>query len=221
MEPVFFKTSDDVLIAGDYCRGKGRKGAILLHMMPATKSSWNKFAPFLVEKGLHVLAIDLRGHGVSDGGPDGYKDFTDHEHEASIKDVAAAVDFLKQKGVEEHNVVLVGASIGANLAIAYMALHHQIPAGVFLSAGTKYRGVDGLHAVKSIVAPRQLLFVTSKDDIGSYGSNYDMNVELMAKVREGVEKKLLVYSAAGHGTNMFGKEEPDLMKEILSWLEPR
>ncbi len=218
MEPVFFKTSDDILIAGDYYPGIGVKGVVLLHMMPATKSSWERFAPLLVQAEYHVLAIDLRGHGESTGGPDGYKDYSDEEHEASIQDIVAAVDFLKQKGVDEHAIVLIGASIGANLALAFLAVHADITAAVFLSPGTKYPGVDGLHAIKSISAPRRLLFVTSKDDVGSYGSNYDMNVELMAAVQEGVEKKFLVYSAAGHGTNMFGKEEPDLSKEILSWV---
>ncbi|TSD06700.1 MAG: hypothetical protein Greene07144_1115, partial [Parcubacteria group bacterium Greene0714_4] len=45
MEPVVFKTSDNVLIAADYYSGTSTKGAILLHMMPTTKSSWHSFAP--------------------------------------------------------------------------------------------------------------------------------------------------------------------------------
>ncbi len=217
MEPVFFKTSDDILIAADYYKGNTTKGALLLHMMPANKSSWRHFAPLLVGEGYHVLAIDFRGHGESGRGPDGYKDFKDEEHEASIHDIAAAIDFLKQRGANTDHMILIGASIGANLAIAYMALHHEIVRAVLLSAGTKYRGIDALHAIKSIDVSQRLFFVTSKDDVGSNGSNYDMNVELMNAVKEGVEKKWLVYSAAGHGTNMLGREKPDLAEEIVRW----
>ena len=129
-------------------------------MMPANKSSWRVFAPKLSERGLHVLAIDLRGHGSSGGGPDGYLQFTDQEHEESVLDIAVAVDFLIQKGVDKDKIILIGASIGANLAIAYMALHREIKSGVLLSAGTKYRGVDALHAIKSIIPPQRLFFAT-------------------------------------------------------------
>jgi pimeloyl-ACP methyl ester carboxylesterase len=187
-------------------------------MMPATKSSWRGFVPLLVQKGYHVLAIDLRGHGESDGGPDGYQQFSDQEHEGSIRDIEGAVDFLKQRGVDVARLTLIGASIGANLAVAFMALHHEIKTGVLLSAGTKYRGVDALHAIRDIVPSQRLFFVSSKDDIGSYGSNYDMNVQLMTALNQEVLREWVLYSDAGHGTNMFGKEEPDLAEKITEWV---
>ncbi len=218
MEPAVLKTRDSVLIAGDYYAGTTRKGIILLHMMPANKSSWRAFAPKLSERGLHVLAIDLRGHGSSGGGPDGYLQFTDEEHEESVLDIETAVDFLIQKGVDKDKITLIGASIGANLAIAYMTLHHETKSGVLLSAGTKYRGVDALHAIKSITSPQRLFFATSTDDVHSSGSNYDMNITLITALAQEVERKLVVYKSAGHGTNMFGKEEPDLAEEIIVWL---
>lgn len=221
MEPAVFKTLDGVLISADYYPGRSTKGAILLHMMPATKSSWRDFAPLLVKEGYHVLAIDLRGHGESDGGSDGYKEFTDEEHEESIRDVEAAVDFMKQRGVDVARLTLIGASIGANLAVAFMALHHEVTSGVLLSAGTKYRGVDALHALRDIVETQRLFFVSAKDDIGSYGSNYDMNVELMTVLKQDVSRKLLVYEKAGHGTNMFGKEKPDLAEVIVNWMKAK
>ncbi|TSC99120.1 MAG: Alpha/beta hydrolase fold protein [Parcubacteria group bacterium Greene1014_15] len=187
-------------------------------MMPTTKSSWHSFAPLLVKEGYHVLAIDLRGHGESDDGPDGYQQFTDQEHEESIRDIVAAVDFLKQRGVDVAHLALIGASIGANLIVAFMALHHEVKSGVLLSAGTKYRGVDALHAIRDIVPSQRLFFVSSKDDISSYGGNYDMNIELMHALKKKVSRKWVVYNNAGHGTNMFGKELPDLAKTISDWL---
>ena len=52
MEPIFFKTSDAVLIAADYYAGVGVKGAILLHMMPATRDSWRPLVKKLNDAGL-------------------------------------------------------------------------------------------------------------------------------------------------------------------------
>ncbi|TSD01386.1 MAG: hypothetical protein Greene101415_321, partial [Parcubacteria group bacterium Greene1014_15] len=69
--------------------------------------------------------------------------------------------------------------------------------GVLLSAGTKYRGVDALHAIRDIVPSQRLFFVSSKDDISSYGSNYDMNIELMDALKKEVSRKLVVYNSAG------------------------
>lgn len=218
MEPVVYKTLDSVLIRADYYPGTSTKGAILLHMMPMTKSSWRDFAPFLVKEGYHVLAIDLRGHGESDGGPDGYRQFTDRQHEGSAHDIAAALDFLKQRGVDVARLTLIGASIGANLVVAFMALHHEVKSGVLLSAGTKYRGVDALTAIRDMVPTQRLFFAFSKDDVGSYGSNFDMNRELMAALDREVSRKSVIYEHAGHGTNMFGKEGPDLAEEIVDWL---
>ena len=101
------KTSDGLNIAGDHYAVKNRPGVILLHMMPADKSSWAGFALKLNEAGFGALAIDLRGHGESDGGPDGFRDFSDEDHQKSIMDVRAAVDFQIAEG--HSKIFLAGA----------------------------------------------------------------------------------------------------------------
>lgn len=217
MEPVVLETIDHVLIAGSYSRGSGSAGALLLHMMPATKESWRPLVPPLIDRGLHVLAIDLRGHGESSGGPEGYRDFSPEEHQAGVHDVAAGVDFLLQRGCERSRIALIGASIGANLAVCFLALHHDTHRAVLLSPGLNYHGVDARKAIRDCVSPQRFLFVTSADDVQS-GNNSIMVQELIETVRKGVAHSLIAYKNAGHGTNMFGKEEPDLAREIVSWL---
>src|SRR5271154_151307 len=39
--------------------------ALLIHGAMASYGTWNKVAPELVERGYHVIAPDLRGHGDS------------------------------------------------------------------------------------------------------------------------------------------------------------
>ena len=48
-----------------------------------------------------------------------------------------------------------------------------------------------------------------------------MNLALITALAKEVERKLVVYKSAGHGTNMFGKEEPDLAEEIITWLDEK
>jgi len=217
MEPVVLKTKDETLIVGSYYRGASMKGALLLHMMPATKESWQPLTPLLVEKGYHVLAIDLRGHGESTGGPLGYQAFSPEEHQGSIHDVEAGVAFLIERGCRAEDTALVGASIGANLSVCYMALHHSVKSGVLLSPGTDYHGVLALKAISECAPPQRFFFATSEDDQGS-GENHAMVTELISALKEGIEHTLVVYKNAGHGTTMFGKETPDLVQKIIDWL---
>ena len=145
-EPVLLKSIDGASITGAFYAADQLRGqALLLHMMPATKESWSAFAYALAERGIACLAIDFRGHGASDGGPDGYRRFSDAEHQAKRLDVDAALAWLRGKGAAPLRVA--GASIGANLAIRAAAEHDDIVACLALSPGLAYRGVTTADAV--------------------------------------------------------------------------
>src|SRR5690349_13204556 len=115
-EPILLTTSDSVRLTGAYYAADQLRGqALLLHMMPASKESWSAFAFALSARGIASLAVDFRGHGASEGGPEGYKGFSDDEHQAKRLDVEAGLAWLKAK--DDVPIVIAGASIGANLAI--------------------------------------------------------------------------------------------------------
>lgn len=223
METIRLVTSDNITLSANYWNGSGTKGTVLLHMMPTTKESWMQFAEMLFKKGFHVIAVDLRGHGASDGGPDGYRLFDDAEHQASVNDVEAAVEFLHSQNAKA--ISLVGASIGANLALWYGAEHHEIQSLVLLSPGN-YRGIDTAPLVLKLSPNQLVFFASSEDDVRSAGNNAEFNRILYESVPESVQKKLIVYKNAGHGTDMLrlaeigglGKENPDLAKEIIEWI---
>src|SRR5207245_1856203 len=96
---------------------------LLLHMMPAVKESWQELAKALNEAGLSALAIDFRGHGESVSKSDGtrlnYKDFADEQQQAKILDVRGAMEWLRARGAQDSQIAVIGASIGANLALQY------------------------------------------------------------------------------------------------------
>lgn len=238
MERIIFETEDGVQIVGDYLEAaKGAPTALLLHMMPATRMSWHPFMVKLCEAGFNSLAIDFRGHGESVRGQTSmysagsgvtkgrrfdldngfktfdHKKFTDQEQQAKILDVRAAVAWLeKNRGVDKDNLVLIGASIGANLALQYMAEDPSIKKVVLLSPGFNYRGIKTDQLMKKLVPDQRVLLVASDDDEYSFKTVKELN-RLALKNSE-----LWEFSGLGHGTTMF-ERRPELMSEVVGWIK--
>ncbi|MBI2097235.1 MAG: alpha/beta fold hydrolase [Candidatus Sungbacteria bacterium] len=212
-EQVSFATRDGVTIKGDYYEGGGERAVLLLHMMPATRSSWVAFANTLVLEGWSALAIDLRGHGESTMSPRGvldYQKFTDAEHQASIADVEAAVAYLTtEKKMKE--ISIAGASIGANLAFFYAASHPEIRSLVLLSPGLDYHGVNAEAVAGQFGGKTRLFFLASRDDEYAAASTE----EIYQKVKG--EKQIQLFGDAGHGTTIL-ERQPEYLKILASWL---
>ncbi len=217
-DKVTITTADGVRIAGDfYGREDDRRGLLLLHMMPATKESWRDLAGKLAGLGFAVLAIDLRGHGMSVEGPKGrldYKLFEDREHQAKRLDVEAAADWLTAAlGIGREQLGIAGASIGANLAIAYGAEHPEVRAVAALSPGRDYRGVTTPDKVRRFGAGQSLFLAASSEDQLSFETDREL-----AKIKPDAE--LREYQNAGHGTSMFARQ-PELLDELARWFDSK
>ncbi len=213
IERITLTTKDNISLVGDYSApdASSERGLLLLHMMPATRTSWAGFAQKARRTGFHVLAIDLYGHGESEGGPDGYKTFSDANHQRSKNDVQAAAEFLKSKGVAK--LYLGGASIGANLALQHLAENPETSGAFLLSPGLDYRGIQTESSARGLKPEQRVLYAASRDDQYSFES-----VERLAALRfAGHDVSLRLFETAGHGTTMF-EREPRLMDEIVEWL---
>jgi alpha-beta hydrolase superfamily lysophospholipase len=220
-ERVTLTTEDGIKIAGLFWSPDmakvdhyGPRGALLMHMMPATKESWSDFAPLLAEAGFSVLAIDLRGHGESRDPHDltfDYKLFTSREHRAKRLDAEAAVAwFAQEHRLMPANLAAVGASIGANLSIQLGADHPEIPAVVALSPGFDYHGVTTLDKVRLYRPEKKLLLAASEEDELSFRTNRELKeIKLDTDLHEFADK--------GHGTTMF-VNDPEFMVEVALWL---
>ncbi|OGY64793.1 MAG: hypothetical protein A3I24_04600 [Candidatus Harrisonbacteria bacterium RIFCSPLOWO2_02_FULL_41_13b] len=212
---MFLKTYDGVKIAYDLYDVADPKGYVVLtHMMPATKESWRDFAHFAQKQGYASIAIDLRGHGQSDGGPNGYKNFSDEEHQKSILDLNAAVEFLEKQKVNPNNIYFAGASIGANLSLQYLAEHPEFKKAILLSAGLDYRGVKTDRLIKKLKPDQKVLLIAAKDDQRSGGNNAKMNQKLKELAFKNSE--LIIYETGGHGTDLL-KAHSELSKKILEF----
>lgn len=217
-EKITFTTSDGVKIIGDYVPGTNSKAVLLLHMMPATRIAWRPLVEKLTVAGFTSLAIDFRGHGESIQTTDGrkldYRNFSDEEQQAKIKDIEAAVAWLAEKGIGEEKLALIGASIGANLSLQYLAEHEKVPTSVLLSPGLVYRGVETKPRAEALRSNQSVFYVAAKDD--------DYSALTVGALHEAtkVGKKLILYDYGDHGTNMFDAH-PELIGEIVDWLQKR
>lgn len=218
VQKITFTTSDGVQIVGNFYQPAGNiiaRIVLFLPMMPATKESWDTLAKELQKKEVVSLAIDLRGHGESIRQDDkrlDYTKFSDEEHKASRLDVEAALEWLEKKmrlGLEQMSVV--GASIGANLALQALGEHPRLGKAIALSPGLNYRGIGPKQMVESLEEYQAVFYVTSKDD----GSNVKETEELYNATKG--QKQSKIYDNAGHGTTMLERTE-DLLPSIIEFI---
>jgi len=234
MNKIFLTTQDNVKIASDVYEVENPVGwLVLVHMMPAVKESWQNLATDLANQGYESIAIDLRGHGESDGGLNGYLKFSDADNQKSISDLEVAVNYLiQERGATPDKISFIGASIGANLSLQYISENSLDKLGtgsefsakggsasggktaVLLSAGLNYHGIKTEPLVKNLKAGQKVFFVSAKDD----DNNAEESQKLFDLTPAGVEKEIKIYDSGGHGTNILGNQS-DLNNLILNFIK--
>jgi pimeloyl-ACP methyl ester carboxylesterase len=105
-QTVKFRGVDDItLVADEWNRGAesvaGRPTVLMLHGGGQNRFSWKKTGQILADEGLHVIAVDSRGHGDSDRSGD-----------ANYALETLCADTLKMLDQIGRPVVLIGASMG-------------------------------------------------------------------------------------------------------------
>ena len=207
---VTFRTDDGVSIAATWYEPASRSGpaVILVHMLTRSRRDWDQVASRLAAEGIGALAIDLRGHGESgSAAPAGD---APAEYAAMVLDVKAARRHLAQRGDVNHGRVgVIGASIGANLAVLAAAGDPSIGSLALLSPSVDYRGLRIDAPLRKLAATSALL-VASDDD--PYASR---SARELQKLGGGV-REMLVVKQAGHGTAMLARD-PDLVRALVDW----
>jgi len=217
MDKVELHTKDGVSVVGVWQDVTPRHAAaLLLHTMRYTKESYQDFQGVLKEKGIASLAIDLRGHGESTAAAGGktldFRSFTNEDHAASREDVAEAMRWLREKtGLDDESLSVVGASIGANLALEYVAAHPNVRHVVALSPGLDYRGIVTMPFIKALTRDRRVMLVSSREDEESAGAVEKLAETSLAKT------ELIMFEGSSHGTDLFVTER-GFMERVAAWL---
>lgn len=200
---VSFKAKDGGVVYAD-AYGSGADGVVLVHGARFDRTSWKDQATRLEGAGFHVLAIDLRGHGLSHGPA------STPRRVGYPLDVLAAVRYLRAHGATR--VSLVGASMGGYAAgqAAIEAKPGEIQALVLLAA-SPVRQPERL--------PGRKLFIVARHDTLANGTPRLSWVRTQYERAKG-PKKLVVLDGSAHAQFLFRTAEgPRLMREILSFLE--
>ena len=225
MQEMTFTTKDNVTISGSWIGADGSESAsakspavILVHDYGLDRRDWGIFIPDLVEHGLRVLAIDLRGHGQSIAA--GTRQGGDYSFGTSssflstgLLDLQGALQWLKKrKDVNAKAISLIGVGAGGDLAyIAARQLgRRKIRSAVVISPSLSAL-TEGTFIADS--PARAVLFCVSSGD--SSGSSM-MAAESLSNFTDS-PKKVLIYTSNAHGLSMFYKH-PEIAQEILTWL---
>ncbi|MCG5430841.1 alpha/beta hydrolase [Mycobacterium sp. MYCO198283] len=118
-ETVEFTGAEDLtLVADEWNRGaptaEGKPTVLMLHGGGQNRFSWKQTGDVLARHGLHVVAIDARGHGESDRAP-----------KANYSVDALAADVSRVIGQIGRPVAIIGASMGGLTGI--LAAHEAGP----------------------------------------------------------------------------------------------
>ncbi len=218
-EQVTFTTSDGVTISATLHHpspGTRVPCVILLHQNKSDRSSWAQLIPLLLQNNYAALALDLRGHGASTnfgGRTRTFADFTDADYAAMINDVRAAANYLhNRKDINGGRLGLIGASIGANLALQYASEDRTVRTVIMLSPGLDYRSLEVVPYLDAYDR-RALFMIVSQGDAYSYNSCLEIKKE--ATIASPL--KLKVYDGDVHGTGLLAAHK-GLDAIFIAWL---
>lgn len=165
-EELTFAADDGVTIAASYYAPTAAtdRCAVLVHQLSSTRAEYKPVIDGL-RGSMHILAIDMRGHGASTKGADGatiaWKTFETPDWEKVEGDVGKAMELLATKGAGSA-CRLVGSSIGSSAVLRYSGANpDKVEKLVLLSPGIAYRGVKTPDAARTSRAP--VLIVHSQE----------------------------------------------------------
>lgn len=199
----------------------GKLTLVLLHGRGMRKESWLRLARALSKAGLGYFALDLRGHGESQIGPDGqsapWRAFkakkNDNDYANMALDVQAAVAYLTtQEGVAEETIGLIGEDLGGSIALKYAAVHPKTPLLVMLSPGLAYQEIPIVNAVRAY-KDRPVLMIYGELDRNA--SRAAPILYEFAKRSAGENNATLVSIPNTHGAKLLSSA---VVKQIVEWL---
>lgn len=203
---VTFPSSDGVTIAGEFFEASTRPSpaVLLVHMLTRSHSEWGALPDRIRETGISALAIDLRGHGQSGGSA--------QDLQAMVQDVRAAALWLASRpNVKGDAIAIVGASLGASLALLAAVDVPQVRWLALLSPSLDYRGLRTDTTLIKRLGARSIWLAASDQDPLALRTLRDIAAEPSGAREQHVS------TLAAHGTALLDRD-PDLGRALVDWL---
>ena len=204
--PVTFPSLDGTTLAGEFFEASNRPspGVVLVHMLSRNKNDWHGLPDRIRDAGITALTIDLRGHGGSSGSA--------ADLPAMVQDVRAAAQWLASRGgVRPDAIAIVGASLGASLALLAAADSPLIRAVGVLSPSLDYRGLRTDVALVKRIGARPLWLAASTEDPLAIRTVHDFAADSSGPREQHVS------SVAAHGTQLLDRDG-DVARALVDWL---
>ena len=203
---VTFASLDGTTLAAEFFEASNRPapGVVLVHMLSRSNSDWHGLPDRIRDAGISALAIDLRGHGNSSGSPG--------ELPAMVQDVRAAAQWLATRGnVRSDAIAIVGASLGASLALLAAVELPAVRAIGLLSPSLDYRGLRTDTGLVKRLGARTLWLSASTEDPLALRTLRDFAAETSGP------REQMVSTAAAHGTLLL-ERDGEVGRALVDWL---
>ena len=209
---IDLKATDGVTLKATYT-SPGRPGPamLLIHQCNMDRSSWSGISTQLVDAGIHVLTMDLRGFG--DSGGDGISAGFPQLLQKSSGDLDMAYAYLvSQTGVDSSRVGVGGASCGAMLTSDLATRQSGITTLMLLS------GPPGEAATAHIMATPGLAVFGAAAEDDSVIADVAATIKAAVDGSKNPHSMAKVFPGTEHGLPMFEKN-PGFEPELVSWLK--
>lgn len=183
----------------------GAPTVVVCHDWAGSSDNWTDIAGSLIKLGFGVVLYDLDGHGP-EGTP--WYLLANWQIERMSGDLKMAVDFAAKNSGE--NVYIIGAGLGANIAMNVASADERVKKLVAVSPGLNYRGVKLNKDMTDSLAGRLMLLASQEDAYSVRTVNlFTSNSEKPAEVK--------FYSNSGRGVWIF-KRQPESLASVARWL---
>ncbi|HEX6161779.1 MAG TPA: pyridoxine 5'-phosphate synthase [Vicinamibacterales bacterium] len=203
---VSFTSADGVTIAAEFYEASSRPApaVVLVHMLSRSRGDWGGLPDRIRDAGITALAIDLRGHGQSSGSA--------QDLQVMIQDVRAAARWLASRpNIRGDQIAIVGASLGASLALLAAVDVPQVRAIGLLSPSLDYRGLRTDTGLIKRLGARSIWLAASDQDPLALRTLRDIAAEPSGAREQHVATVL------AHGTVLLDKD-PDVGRALVDWL---
>lgn len=218
-QKVNFVTQDNVKIVGWYQLPAVKLGklplVVFIHQGGSSKKEWTTQPIWqtLIKQGYAVLAFDLRQHGDSEVDRDDITDLFNNPKRAPL-DLLAVLKFVrKDPRIDNTRIAILGASVGANLAVmAASEDKYHIKSVVAMSG--KVAAAQNLSGAKSTLQPKNAFLIASEHEQGGLRKEW---AQQWFNVTQG-HRKLSIAPGKAHGSFILS-ESPDLNQQIVDWFK--
>lgn len=191
----------------------GSPGVLLIHQFYGSQAQWDPYLPALLERGLIVVTLDLRGHGASDPANGDLPIILNDPGQAPLDVQAGLAQLTGPSGADAARIAVIGTSIGANLACVASANAYGVKLAVAASARDTAVASLAAKAVEDLTFTGLFILATENDSAGVQAATAQAFHDASTSPSD-----LLILEGSDHGKDIFANH-PAAVDAVYEWLD--